>query len=445
MKIRIQLSDHFTYRRLIRFVLPSIMMMIFTSIYGAIDGLFVSQFAGKEAFTAVNLIMPFAMLPGAFGFMLGTGGSAVVAKTLGEGQKERANEYFSMMVYTSIVGGIVLTVAGILTVPLAARAFGARDAMLDACVIYGRILFAALPLFILQNIFQSFLVTAEKPSFGLAVTVAAGLTNVVLDYLFVAVFQWGIEGAGIATGISQAVGAMIPLVYFVRKNDSLLHLTRPVFYGRTLCKACLNGSSELMTNISMSLVNILYNYQLMRFTGEDGVAAYGVIMYVNFFFVAVFIGYSIGTAPIVSFHYGAGNQQELRGIFSKSNVLMAGCGLAMVLLALGLSGPLARVFVGYDAGLMELTRHGFAIYSLSFAVMGMNIYGSAFFTALGDGLISALISFLRTLVFQLASVLILPLLFGADGIWMAVVVSEVQAFIVTVLLLFKKRSTYHYF
>ncbi len=298
MKKRIQLSDHFTYGRLIRFVLPSIMMMIFTSIYGAIDGLFVSQFAGKEAFTAVNLIMPFAMLPGAFGFMLGTGGSAVVAKTLGEGKKERANEYFSMMVYTSIVGGIVLTVAGILTVPLAARAFGARDGMLDACVVYGRILFAALPLFILQNIFQSFLVTAEKPSFGLAVTVAAGFTNVVLDYLFVAVFQWGIEGAGIATGISQAVGAVIPLVYFIRKNDSLLHLTRPVFYGRTLWKACLNGSSELMTNISMSLVNILYNYQLMRFIGEDGVAAYGVIMYVNFFCVAVFIGYSIGTAPI---------------------------------------------------------------------------------------------------------------------------------------------------
>lgn len=445
MKKRIQLSDHFTYGRLIRFVLPSIMMMIFTSIYGAIDGLFVSQFAGKEAFTAVNLIMPFAMLPGAFGFMLGTGGSAVVAKTLGEGKKERANEYFSMMVYTSIVGGIVLTVAGILTVPLAARAFGARDGMLDACVVYGRILFAALPLFILQNIFQSFLVTAEKPSFGLAVTVAAGFTNVVLDYLFVAVFQWGIEGAGIATGISQAVGAVIPLVYFIRKNDSLLHLTRPVFYGRTLWKACLNGSSELMTNISMSLVNILYNYQLMRFIGEDGVAAYGVIMYVNFFFVAVFIGYSIGTAPIVSFQYGAGNQQELRGIFSKSNVLMVGCGLAMVLLALGLSGPLAHVFVGYDVALMELTRHGFAIYSLSFAVMGMNIYGSAFFTALGDGLVSALISFLRTLVFQLASVLFLPVFFKADGIWMAVVISEVLALSVTVMLLFKKRSTYHYF
>lgn len=445
MKKRIQLSDRFTYGRLIRFVLPSIMMMIFTSIYGAIDGLFVSQFAGKEAFTAVNLIMPFAMLPGAFGFMLGTGGSAVVAKTLGEGKKERANEYFSMMVYTSIVGGIVLTVAGILTVPLAARAFGARDGMLDACVVYGRILFAALPLFILQNIFQSFLVTAEKPSFGLAVTVAAGFTNVVLDYLFVAVFQWGIEGAGIATGISQAVGAVIPLVYFIRKNDSLLHLTRPVFYGRTLWKACLNGSSELMTNISMSLVNILYNYQLMRFIGEDGVAAYGVIMYVNFFFVAVFIGYSIGTAPIVSFQYGAGNQQELRGIFSKSNVLMVGCGLAMVLLALGLSGPLAHVFVGYDVALMELTRHGFAIYSLSFAVMGMNIYGSAFFTALGDGLVSALISFLRTLVFQLASVLFLPVFFKADGIWMAVVISEVLALSVTVMLLFKKRSTYHYF
>lgn len=445
MKKRIQLSDHFTYGRLIRFVLPSIMMMIFTSIYGAIDGLFVSQFAGKEAFTAVNLIMPFAMLPGAFGFMLGTGGSAVVAKTLGEGKKERANEYFSMMVYTSIVGGIVLTVAGILTVPLAARAFGARDGMLDACVVYGRILFAALPLFILQNIFQSFLVTAEKPSFGLAVTVAAGFTNVVLDYLFVAVFQWGIEGAGIATGISQAVGAVIPLVYFIRKNDSLLHLTRPVFYGRTLWKACLNGSSELMTNISMSLVNILYNYQLMRFIGEDGVAAYGVIMYVNFFFVAVFIGYSIGTAPIVSFHYGAGNQKELRGIFSKSNVLMVGCGLAMVLLALGLSGPLAHMFVGYDVALMELTRHGFAIYSLSFAVMGMNIYGSAFFTALGDGLVSALISFLRTLVFQLASVLVLPVFFKADGIWMAVVISEVLALSVTVMLLFKKRSTYHYF
>lgn len=444
MKNRIQLSDHFTYQRLIRFVLPSIGMMIFTSIYGVVDGLFVSNFAGKSAFTAVNLIMPFPMLLGALGFMLGTGGSAIVAKTLGEGACEKANEYFSLMICATIAGGALLTVVGELTLPGIARMFGAEGETLKDCIAYGRILFLALVPFMVQNVFQSFLVTAEKPGLGLAVTVGAGVTNMVLDFLFVAVFHWGIAGAGIATGISQVVGGFVPLVYFLRKNDSLLRLTRPAMNVRVLKKACFNGSSELMTNVSLSLVNILYNFQLMRLAGEDGVAAYGVIMYVNFIFIGVFIGYSIGSAPIVSFHYGAGHKDELHGIFRKSLVLMCMIGVVMTVLAIGMSGLLARIFVGYDAALMELTKRGFVIYSIAFAVMGLNIYGSSFFTALGNGLVSALISFLRTFLFQVASVLLLPLVLQTDGIWGAVVLSELLALLATLYFFRKERKRYGY-
>ncbi len=443
-KTRIQLSDHFTYKRLIKFVLPSIIMMIFTSVYGVVDGLFVSNYAGKAAFAAVNLIMPVPILLGALGFMLGTGGSAIVAKTLGEGKKGLANQYFSMLVAVAFIGAAVLAVIGVILLRPLAVLLGADGEMLGYCVTYGRIILISLPFFALQNIFQSFLVTAERPSLGLKVTIAAGVTNMVLDFLFVGVLRLGVAGAGTATVISEIVGGCVPLIYFLRPNTSLLRLQRPKIAWRILGHACANGSSELMSNISMSLVNMLYNIQLMRFAGENGVAAYGTIMYVNFFFVAVFIGYSIGTAPVVGFHYGAQNQEELRNVFRKSLRLIFFAGIVMTVLGLLLSGVLAKVFVGYDSELMELTKRGFRIYCSAFLIMGFNIYGSAFFTALGSGLVSALISFLRTLVFQVMAVLLLPVFLGLDGIWLAILAAELLALIVTGSLLAGRRKKYHY-
>lgn len=426
------------------FVLPSIVMMIFTSVYGVVDGLFVSNYAGKAAFAAVNLIMPVPVMLGALGFMLGTGGSAIVAKTLGEGKKGLANQYFSMLTAVAFIGAALLAVIGVVLMRPLAVLLGADGEMLGYCVTYGRIILISLPFFALQNIFQSFLVTAERPSLGLKVTIAAGVTNMVLDFLFVGVLHLGVVGAGTATVISEIVGGCVPLIYFLRPNTSLLRLKRPKIVWRILGHACANGSSELMSNISMSLVNMLYNIQLMRFAGENGVAAYGTIMYVNFFFVAVFIGYSIGTAPVVGFHYGAQNHEELRNVFRKSLRLIFFAGIAMTILGLLLSGVLAQVFVGYDGELMELTKRGFRIYCSAFLIMGFNIYGSAFFTALGNGLISALISFLRTLVFQVLAVLLLPVFLGLDGIWFAIVAAELLALAVTGSLLVGRRKKYHY-
>lgn len=442
--MEIKLSDHFTYKRLLRFVIPSIVMMIFTSIYGVVDGFFVSNYVGKTEFAAVNLIMPFPMLLGAFGFMIGTGGSALVSMTLGQGKKKEANEIFSMLIKVTMIVGLILTVLGILFTKQIALLLGATKELLTSCVTYGRLLLIALIPFMLQNVFQSFLVTAEKPTFGLVITVAAGLTNVVLDFLLIGVLRWGVVGAALATGISQFVGGMIPLVYFFRENDSELKLVASKINFRVLGKTCFNGSSELMTNISMSLVNMLYNLQLMKYAGENGVAAYGVIMYVNFIFVAVFVGYAIGTAPIIGFNYGAKNQVELRNVYRKSIIFNVFSGILMCVAAILLSGVLAGIFVSYDTELLQMTQKGFIIYSLSFVVMGLNIYGSSFFTALGNGLISALISFLRTLLFQVVAVLVLPMFFALDGIWMAIVVAELMALIVTSILLVVNKKKYEY-
>lgn len=442
--MKIQLSDHFTTPRLLRFVFPSIIMMIFTSIYGVVDGLFVSNYVGKTPFAAVNLIMPFLMIMGAVGFMFGTGGSAVVSQALGEGKPDKANQYFSMMVYVVIGSGIVLTLVGLLFLRPIAAAFGASGEMLDNCVVYGRIILCTLTVFMLQNVFQSFLVTAERPQLGLAVTVAAGVTNMLLDFIFVAVFRWGIIGAAAATAASQLIGGLVPLIYFLRPNTSKLHLVKTKLNAHILGKTCINGSSELMTNISMSLVNILYNFQLMHYIGEDGVAAYGIIMYVSFIFAAIFIGYSIGSAPIIGYHYGAGNHAELKSLFRKSLCLITLWNIILTALAILTAQPLAKIFVGYDIGLTELTTRALALYSLSFLFMSYNIFGSAFFTALGNGVVSAAISFLRTLLFQIAAVLILPLLLGIDGIWLAIVVAELFALIITVYFFVKKKDNYHY-
>lgn len=442
--MNIQLSDHFTYTKLIQFVLPSIGMMIFTSIYGVVDGLFISNFVGKTAFAAVNLIIPFTMVLGAIGFMLGTGGNALVAKTLGEGKRELANQIFSFLVIVSIVSGTFVAIVGSVFMEPVALLLGADEAMLRDCVIYGRILMAATPAFMLQIMFQSFLITAEKPGMGFWVTVVAGITNMVLDALLVAGLKWGVTGAALATGLSQCVGGIVPLIYFTRKNDSLLQITKTKFMWDALWKTCSNGISEFLSNISMSLVSMLYNLQLLKFAGENGVAAYGVIMYVQFIFIAIFIGYNIGTAPIIGYNYGAQNHKEMQNIFKKSMILTVSAGLALMVSAFVLAAPLAKVFVGYDAELFEMTKRGFEFYAVSFFLCGFNIFGSSFFTALSNGPVSAVISFLRTIVFQVAAVLVLPVFFGIDGVWASISVAELLALAVTGFFLVKLRSRYHY-
>ena len=442
--MKIELSDHFTYNEIFRFTLPSIVMMIFTSIYGVVDGLFVSHFAGKEEFTAVNFIMPLLMILGTFGFMFGTGGCALIAKTLGEGDKRLANSRFSLIIYISIAVGALISALGMIFVEPIVALLGAEGELLENCVIYGRIVLLALPAFMLQMEFHSFFIAAEKPTLGLIVTIAAGLTNIILDALLVGVFPLGLIGAAVATAISQVVGGFVPLIYFSLKNSSLLRLTAAKFEGRALLQTCANGSSELMSNISMSLVGMLYNAQLLAFAGEDGVAAYGVLMYVSMIFMAVFIGYSIGTAPIVSYNYGAKNTFELSSLYRKSLVIISLSSIVMLLLGEVFANPLSLLFVGYDAGLYAMTVHAFRVYSFSFLFSGIAIWGSGFFTALNNGFVSAAISFLRTLVFQIAAVLILPIFLKLDGIWLSVIVAEVMAAAVTLAFLLAKKKKYQY-
>lgn len=442
--MHIQLSDHFNYKKLLRFAFPSIIMMVFTSLYSIVDGFFVSNYVRKTPFAAVNLIMPVIMALASIGFMFGAGGSALVSKTMGEGSHDKAKRLFSLFVYCTAVSGIIIAVIAFIFIRPIASLLGAEGILLDNCVIYGRILLVSLPLFMLQYEFQSFFITAEKPQLGLVITLICGITNMVLDALFIAVFSWGLVGAAVATAISQVLGGIIPIIYFARPNTSLLRLTKTTLDQKALLKACTNGSSELMSNISMSIVSMLYNIQLIKYAGENGIAAYGVLMYVNMIFLAVFIGYSTGTAPIISYHYGAQNHNEMKGLLKKSLVIIGVFAVIMFAAAELLAKPLAGIFVSYDANLMEMTIRAFQIYSFSFLFASISIYGSSFFTALNDGLTSALISFLRTLLFQIAAVLILPVLLGIDGIWLSIVVAEITSALLTGLFIFVKKGKYHY-
>lgn len=444
--MRIQLSDHFTYGKLIRFTMPSIAMMIFTSVYGVVDGFFVSNFAGKTPFSAVNLIMPFLMIVATVGFMFGTGGTALVAKIFGEGDKEKANKYFSLFVYVSFALGVIFAILGIVFIRPISALLGAEGELLENCVVYARIILAALPFYVLQLLFQSFFPAAEKPQLGLAVTVLAGVTNMVLDAVLVILLpqEYKLAGAAIATAMSQFVGGVIPLFYFFRKKNSILRLGKTSFDGKAILKACANGSSEFMSNVSMSIVGMLYNIQLLKYVGENGVAAYGVMMYVSMIFSAAFIGYSIGVAPVISYHNGAQNYKESKGLLRQSLIMIGVFGVGMVAAAELLALPLSNIFVGYDAELMNLTVSGFKIFALSFIFMGFAIFSSGFFTALNDGLTSALISFLRTLVFQIAAVLLLPLIWEIDGVWISIVVAEVMAAAISAFFLVVKRKKYHY-
>lgn len=440
----IQLSDHFNYRKLLRFTLPAIIMLVFASLYGVVDGFFVSNYVGKPAFTAVNFIMPYLLVLGCVGFLFGTGGGALIAKTIGEGDREKANRVFSFLVYTSMVCGVALAIIGFAAIRPLAAFLGAKGELLENSVKYGRIILIALPAYVLQYEFQCLFATAEKPKLGLYATVAAGLTNMVLDAVFVAVLRRGLEGAAIATALGQCVGGVFPIIYFARPNGSLLRLTKTKFDGRALLKTVTNGFSELLSNISMSVVSMLYNMQLLKYAGEDGVAAYGVLMYVNFVFIAVFIGYSVGMSPIVSYHFGAKNYGELNSVLKKNLIIISISALLMFGAAELFADPVTRIFAGYDQELLAMTDRAFFFFSFSFLFAGFTIMGSSFFTALNSGFFSALISFLRTLVFQVAAVFIFPLIWGLDGIWLSIVGAEVMAVGVTVILLICNRKRFHY-
>lgn len=442
--MKIHLSDHFTYKKLLRFAAPTVITMIISSVYSIVDGFFVSNYVSKNAFASVNLIMPIVMAISCVGFMLSAGGSALVAKTLGEGKRKHANELFSMLVYVTIAAGILFSIVGFVFMPQLAQFAGADAALIADCVRYGRILLVGNTAFMLQITFQSFFIVAEKPKLSLLMSVCGGVTNIVLDFLFIYVFEWGITGAAVATFLGQVVAGVTPLIYFACPNSSLLRLTRARLDVPALLRSCLNGSSEMVTNLSSSVVSILYNYQLIKYAGADGVAAYGVIMYVNFIFVGIYVGFSFGTAPIVSYHYGAANHAELKNLFKKSMLLVSIAAVVMTALAEIFAAPLSTLFVGYDTALCDMTRIAFRLYSTSFLICGFNIFGSGFFTALNDGLRSAVISFLRTLGFQIAAVLTLPLVLGINGIWLALTVAEGLTLAVTLALLARNRSKYHY-
>lgn len=441
---QVNLRDHFTYGKLLRFVAPCIFMMIVTSVYSIVDGFFVSNFAGKNAFAAVNLIMPALMALGAFGFMIGTGGSALVAFVFGEGNKKRGQQIFTMLTKTVVVSGTAVALAGFLFMPQIARMLGASELTFEDSVLYGRIIICSMPFFMLQNSYQSFLVTAQKAHFGLWISIFSGVLNMILDFVLVYVLRWGIWGAAFATAFSQFVGAMIPTVYFMRENKSLLRFVGGKMDWRALGKACANGSSEMLTNLSASLVGMLYNFRLMKLAAEDGVAAYGVIMYVSFIFMAIFFGYSVGINPVIGYHYGAGNREELRNLLKKSLTVTAVAALLMTLSSELLAMPFSQIFVGYDPKLCRMTVTGMQLYSISFLICGFNIFASAFFTGLNNGLVSAVISFLRTLVIQVAAIFILPVFMGINGIWLAIVAAEGVTFAVSVFMLVWGRRQYGY-
>ena len=445
MKTPIQLSDHFTYRRLFRFTLPSIASMIFASVYGIVDGYFVSNYVGKIPFAGLNIIMPFIMMLGAVGNMIGLGGSALIGKTLGEGDREKANSLFSFFTYFMGAAGVLLAIIGNVFLPRIAVLLGAEGAVLDNAILYGRICLCGISFLTLQYTLQGFLITAERPQVGFWITVAAGVTNMVLDALFITVFHWGLAGAAIATVVGQFIGAGVPIaLFFSARNNWLLKLGKAKFDGHALLKACTNGSSEFLSNVSMSLVGMLYNAQLLKYAGNDGVVAYGVIMYVNMIFIAVFFGFSVGTSPVFSFNYGADNSTELKSLFRKCASIILGSSVIMLLAAEVLARPLAMIFTSYDQSLLDMTTHAFAIYSVSFLFCGIGIFGSGLFTAMNNGLISAILSFVRTVILQITFIFVLPRLWGLDGIWWSAVLAEGLAAALSIVCILAYRKKYKY-
>ena len=444
MKNTIKLSNHFTYKKLLRFTVPSIVMMICTSMYGVIDGIFVSNYIGKTSLAAINFIMPVLYIFAMFGYMFGAGGSALVSKTLGEGDKKRANGLFSLFVYISIIFGVFMTIFGYFFMEPLVRWFGADGELLEQSLVYGHIFILALTAWILLYVFQLFFITAEKPKLGLWVTIASGVTNIVLDALFIVVFEWGIAGAAAASAIGQLVGGVFPIIYFARKNSSILRLTKPVIDFKAIFQGFANGSSELVSGMSASFGSILYNVQLLKYAGENGVAAYGVLMYISMIVTSIFNGYSSGIVPVIGYHYGARNHDELKSLLKKSIVVVGLFSTSIFTLSELLAYPIAKLYVGYDEELMRITTHGFFVYSFAFLFMGMAVFASSFFTALNNGTVSAMVAFLRTLVFETTAIIMLPIIFGVDGIWGSVVLAELMAAVVGIGFIHKMHTRYCY-
>lgn len=442
--MRIQLSEHFTYKKLFAFVTPSIIMMVFISIYSVVDGLFVSNFVGESAVAAINRIMPLIIILGSLGFMVGTGGSALVAKTLGEGDRQKANAYFSMLIYITAAIGVVIAVSGQFTVPYIAGLLGAEGQTYDYCVLYGRVILGSQPFFILQNVFQSFFVTAEKPKLGLSVIAVSGIINMVLDAVFVAGFGWGLAGAAAATAAGEVFGGVFPLIYFFRKNNSLLRFTKTKFYGKALLKAVTNGSSEFFSNVSTAIIVMLYNFQVEKFIpGDAGIAAYGAIGYVIMTVFSIFMGYAVGSAPLIGYNYGAGNKDELKNLFRKSMVISFAAGVGVTVLLEIFAYPIIMMF-GFRQEIFDLALRGLRIYSVAFSVTCVSVFASSMFTALNNGLISGIIAFTRTLVFQIVAIFTVPLFLGLDGVWSAICFAEIPSFLVSISMLFIFRKKYGY-
>lgn len=442
--MRIQLSDHFDYIKLLRYSLPSIIMTVIVSLYGIMDGLFISNFAGKTSFAAISLILPFVFAMGSVGFMIGKGGAAIIAKTLGEQQRERANQIFSMIIAFTVIISIGLTIIGLLIIRPVAMSMGATGDLLENSVLYGKVMLFFQSAFMVQTVFQSLFPVAEKPKFGLVLTVISSIIDILLNALFIIGFGWCVVGAAVSSVIGQMIGSIVPIFYFLRRNDSLLRLVKPSFDGKVLLKTCTNGSSEMVTSLSSSVVGVLINLQLMKFAGENGIAAYGVILYVNYIFYAIFIGYATGCAPIISYHYGAENHNELRNLFCKSSIITGGTSVLLTAVAIIFSGSIAKFFVGYDSLLLDMSHRAFALYAVSFLICGFNIFAAAFFTALNNGFISAAISFARTFLFQTLAIVVLPLFIGLDGIWLAVVASEAMTLALVIYFFVRNRTQYCY-
>lgn len=441
----VKLSEHFTYKKLLKATLPSIFMMIFVSLYTIVDGIFVANFVGETALSAVNLMSPFCMIIGSLGFMMGAGGAALTAKTLGEQNKKKAQKVFSCCVYFTIILGFVISLTAFIFMKQIAVRLGADEQMLPLCVTYGRILIAAEVAFMLQNMFQNFFMVAEKPGMGFAMSVAAGVVNMVLDALFIVVFKWGIVGAAIATITGQIVGAVAPMVYFLsKKNNTSIRFVKTKLDFRVLLKTCTNGSSELLSQVASSVVGIVYNLKLMQLIGQDGVVTYGIIMYISFIFTAVFFGYSIGSAPMIGYNLGAQNSAELKNVLKKSLVVIISFGAVLTAISVGFARPLCMIFVRDNARLLALATKGVQLYCAAFILMGLNIFASSFFTALNNGLVSAILSTVRTLIFQIGAVLILAAVIGADGIWIAVIISEGLALVMSVAFLIANKKKYQY-
>lgn len=439
-----KISEHFNIKKIIIFTLPSIGMMLISSIYGVVDGFFVSNYIGSNAFAAVNIVWPFEMILGSFGLMIGAGGSALVSKTMGEQKYDLANRYFSMLIIFVIIFGMFISILGIIFNPYIIHLLDLDQETINNCNIYANVLFIFLIFFMLQNIFQSFNIVASKPEMGIITMILSGITNILLDYIFIVILNMGIFGAALATGLSQFAGAIVPFIFFINKNSTLLRIKFVKIDFKIILKTSYNGISEMLSSISFSLVSILYNIILLSYIGINGVNAYGVILYISYIFISIYFGYSMGISPIISYNYGAKNKKELNNIFNISLVLICSVSILLTFIGYIFAKQLSSIFVNYDKELLNLTTHALHINVFSFLFCGYNIFASSLFTALNNGTVSLILSFLRSLIIQVVCILTIPILFGSEGIWFAGVVSDIISLIISIIFIFKYRNKYGY-